>query len=114
MSSKPGNNPTPWPRSGLDYDAKTSHEAARLARRTAPEPFGDPLSGIVLVAERASASAQLVDALRRSLAAVKLDHAYVTWSSPDLLGALLSLEPGALVAVGPEAARAVDASRATR
>jgi hypothetical protein len=96
-----------------DYDAKTAHEAAHLAcnaNRAAPETFGDPLSGVVLVAERATASAQLVDALRRSLAAVRLDRAYVTWSSPDLLEALLSLEPGALVAVGPEAVRAIDAS----
>jgi hypothetical protein len=40
---------------------------------------------------------------------VNLDGAYVTWSSPDLLEEILSLEPGALVAVGPGAARAIDA-----
>jgi len=94
------------------YEAKTSHEAARLARRsgrTGLRPFGDPLSGVVLVAEEHAASDRLVEALRRSLAAVKLDEAYVTWSSPDLLEEILSLEPGALVAVGPVAARAIDA-----
>ena len=50
----------------------------------------------------------MVHALRRSLAAVKLDKAYVTWTHPDLLEELLSLEPSALVAVGPGAARAID------
>ncbi|MDQ3965791.1 MAG: hypothetical protein M3246_04955 [Actinomycetota bacterium] len=97
-----------------DYGAKTSYEAARLAR---PEhtgllqPFGDPLSGIVLIAEGATdeaASAPLTDALRRSLAAVELDRAYVTWYPPVLLEEILSLEPCALVAVGPGAARAID------
>jgi hypothetical protein len=92
------------------YGAKTSHETSRLARRIRrtgfPPPFGDPLSGVVLVAEPASARA--VDALQRSLAAVKLDDAYVTWPSSDLLEEILSVEPGALVAVGPTAARAID------
>jgi hypothetical protein len=96
-----------------DYGAKTSREAAQTARRTTrtgPEPFGDPLSGILLVAEPAAgaANARVVDALRRSLATVKLDEAYVTWIHSDLLEEILSLEPGALVAVGPAAARAID------
>jgi hypothetical protein len=39
---------------------------------------------------------------------VKLDEAYVTWIHSDLLEEILSLEPGALVAVGPAAARAID------
>lgn len=100
-----------------DYRVKTSREATRLARqaiRTGPEPFGDPLSGVVLVAEPtadAAASAdEVVDALRRSLAALKLDGTYVTWPHPSLLEEILSLEPGALVAVGPAAARAIDSS----
>jgi len=107
------------------YEAKISHETTQLARRMVraglPQPFGDPLSGVVLVVEppaRAKGaektSAKMVDALRRSLAAVKLEEAYyVTWSSPDLLNELLeellSLEPTVLVAVGPAAARAIDA-----
>jgi len=96
-----------------DYEAKISQEAALLARRSmrvGPEPFGDPLSGVLLVLERKVGvdNARLVDALCRSLAAVKLDRAYVTWSSPYLLEELLSLEPGALVVVGPAAARSID------
>ena len=96
-----------------DYGAKTLREAAQTARRatrTGPEPFGDPLSGILLVAEPAAgaANAGVADALRRSLATVKLDAAYVTWSHSDLLEEILSLEPGALVAVGTSAARAID------
>ncbi len=96
------------------YNAKISHEAARRARhalRAGLNPFGDPLSGVVLVAESPAeeAAVGMVHALRRSLAAVKLDGAYVTWSSsPSLLEEMLSLEPGALVAIGPAAARAID------
>ena len=97
-----------------DYEGKICHEATR--RLTHPErtgclePFGDPLSGIVLIAERAdeASSALLADALSRSLAAVKLDAAYVIWYPPILLEDLLSLEPSALVAVGPDVARAID------
>lgn len=102
-----------------DYEAKISHETARLARgasRIGPEHFGDPLSGVVFVAEPATGenagantNARVVDALRRSIAAVRLDRAYVTWPHPDLLEEMLSLEPSALVAVGPGAARAIDA-----
>ena len=98
-----------------DYGAKVMHEAGasrRPARPDLPYPSGDPLSGIVLVAEPApsnGASARLADALRRSLSAVGLDDAYVTWSpSGALREELLSLEPTILVAVGPGAARAVD------
>jgi hypothetical protein len=105
-----------------DYEAKISQETTRLARQaaqaapTGPSPFGDPLSGITLVTERVTeegteeteASMTMTDALRRSLAAVKLDRAYVTWTHPDLLEELLSLEPSALVAVGPGVARAID------
>ncbi|CAA9424859.1 MAG: hypothetical protein AVDCRST_MAG78-1286 [uncultured Rubrobacteraceae bacterium] len=102
------------PSATRDYEAKTSHEAARLARRVAragtPQPFGDPLSGIVLVAKPTGgpADARMVDALRRSLAAVKLDRAYVAWSHPNLLEEILSLEPIALVPLGPAAAHAID------
>ncbi len=104
------------PHAANAYEAKTSHEAAQLARRLKyaglPQPFGNPLSGIVLVAESSAGteSAKMVEALRRSLVAVKLDEAYVTWSSPDLLEEIISLEPAVLVAVGPTAARAIDAS----
>ena len=100
------------PHAANAYEAKTSHEVGRLARRSKYAglgPFGDPLSGVVLVAESPAepVGPRMADALRRSLAAVKLDGAYVTWSSPNLLEEILSLEPAALVAVGP-AVRAID------
>ena len=99
-----------------EYRAKIQHETEAATRRAArtdrPYPSGDPLSGIVLVATPApttAGSARLADALRRSLAALGLDDAYVTWSGPDALGEeLLSLEPAVLVAVGPGAAATVD------
>jgi len=99
------------PTSAREYAAKTSHEVSGLARRrkyNGPEPFGDPLSGIVLIAEPPTVEAgRTVDALRRSLAAVKLDLAYVTWAPPSL-EEILALEPTVLVAVGPAAARSID------
>ena len=104
------------PHAASAYEAKVSQEAGQLARRSKhaklPQPFGDPLSGIMLVIESSGgpAEAEIVEALRLSLATVKLDRAYVTWSSPNLLEEILSLEPGALVAVGPTSARAIDAS----
>ena len=107
-------NDFPHHAAARDYEAKTSHETARLANQAAraglPQPFGDPLSGVVLVAEPAAEpeGARMVDALRRSLAAVKLDRVYVTWSHPDLPEEILSLEPDALVAVGPTAALIID------
>ena len=110
----PENNPPPSTATS-EYEAKIAYEATRLARRAThaglPQPFGDPTSGIVLVAEpdTEATNAATVDALQRSLAAVKLDQAYVTWSHPNLLSQeMLSLEPAALVAVGPAVARAID------
>src|SRR5215207_8300006 len=74
-----------------DYADKVSREAAKTARRAdlsgVPRPLGDPLSGIVLVAEPpsdAGASARITDALRRSLAAVDLEDAYVVWPAAAL------------------------------
>ncbi len=100
--------------SAREYAAKTSHEVSRLAqhrRHSGPEPFGDPLSGVVLIAEPPAVEAsRTVEALRRSLVAVKLDRAYVTWA-PTSLEEILALEPTALVAVGPAAARSVDSLR---
>lgn len=100
-----------------DYEAKISSEISQLARRTdrpGPPPFGDPLSGIILVAEPAperdtETNTRMADALHRSLSTLKLDRAYVTWTHPYLLEEVLSLEPSALVAVGPDAASAIDA-----
>jgi len=102
-----------WSPAASEYEAKISHEATQLARRgehAGPVPFGDTHSGIVFVAEKTAGttSARMVDALRSSLAAVKLERAYVTWPHPDLLEEILSLEPGALVAIGPGAAHTID------
>ena len=121
-SRKRSPNPPRQPREGdvlraaEDYGAKVAHEAEEASRRSSrsdlPYPSGDPLSGIVLVAQPAPSTAgcaRLADALRRSLGAVGLDAAYVTWSPSDpLREELLSLEPTLLVAVGPDAARTVD------
>ena len=98
-----------------DYRAKTAHEAARIARRLKgavhPAPLGDPASGVVVVVEQ-PAGPRAVEALRRSLDSVGLLEAYVTWTYTGLLmEELLSIEPHALVAVGPGAVRELDALR---
>ena len=58
------------------------------------------------------AGPRAVEALRRSLDSVGLLEAYVTWTYTGLLmEELLSIEPHALVAVGPGAVRELDALR---
>lgn len=115
--TKPGSPPRKNPprrtrRAADDYRAKTDRETTldsrRAKRETTPEPFGDPSSGVVLVADPSATSARAADALRLSLAAVGLEGAYVVWPTADLLTILLSTEPSVLAAVGPDAARAVD------
>lgn len=96
-----------------EYRAKASHEAALTARATKEAghaaPLGDPSSGIVLVVEQ-PVGPRVLDALSRSLQAVGLPDAYVTYEDTGLLlREILSAEPSALVAVGPGAAREVDA-----
>lgn len=97
-----------------DHEAKISHEADRLAQRAEraglPRPFGNALSGVLLVVEGAENAyhTRLVEALRRSLAAVYLEDAYVTWPSPNLFEEILAFEPAGLVAVGPRAVQAID------
>lgn len=97
-----------------DYRAKTSGEAARAARHAkhsgAPDPFGDPASGVLLVADSSATGPRATRALRLSLAAVGLDNAYVVWPDANLLETLLSAEPSALVALGPDASRSIDAT----
>ncbi len=95
-----------------DYQAKTAHEASRIARRLKkaglPEPLGDPNSGILLVVE-GPAGPRLLEALRRSLEFVDLSDAYITWSSTGLLPQqILATEPAALISIGPQAAREID------
>jgi len=96
-----------------DYEAKVSHEASLIARRMKkeghPAPLGDPASGILLVVEQ-PLGPRVVDALSRSLETVGLPDASVTWAGTGLLAEeILSAEPAALVAVGPGAAREIDA-----
>jgi hypothetical protein len=74
-----------------------------------PAPRGDPASGVVLLVEQ-PVGPRLLQALDRSLKTVGLPEAYVTYASTGLLyQELLNTEPHALVAVGPGAAREIDA-----
>lgn len=96
-----------------DYRAKVAHEISRISRRMKesghPVPLGDPTSGIVLVVEQ-PVGPRVLKALESSLKTVGLPDAYVTYASTGLLAQeILATEPHALVAVGPEAAREIDA-----
>ncbi len=104
--------PTKTRDAASDYQAKTTHEVARICRLIKqaglPEPLGDPSYGIVLAVEP-PVGPRLIQALARSLETVNLSQAYVTWSgSGHLLEELLAFEPAALVAVGPEASQTID------
>jgi hypothetical protein len=96
-----------------DYRAKVAHEISHLSRLMKkaghPAPLGDPASGVVLVVEQ-PVSPRVLQALDRSLKSVGLPQAYVTYASTGLLAQeLLAAEPHTLVAVGPGAAREIDA-----
>ena len=96
-----------------DYRAKITHEAELLSRRAKkvglPKPLGDPSCGVMLAVEP-PVGPRLVDALERSLRAVGLPDAYVTWTeSGRILDEVVAFEPDALVALGPDAARTLDA-----
>jgi hypothetical protein len=97
-----------------EYRAKTSHELSRLSRLIKksghPDPLGDPASGILLVVEQ-PVGPRILQALESSLRTVGLQGAYVTYASTGLLAQeILAAEPHALVAVGPGAARDIDAT----
>jgi hypothetical protein len=73
-----------------------------------PAPLGDPSSGVVLVIEQ-PVGPRILQALARSLKTVGLPETYVTYTSTGLLAEeILAVEPHALVAVGPTAAREID------
>jgi hypothetical protein len=96
-----------------DYRAKVAHEISRISRRMKesghPAPLGDPTSGVVLVVEQ-PVGPRVLQALDRSLKAVELPEAYVTYASTGLLAQeILAVEPHALVAVGPGAVHEIDA-----
>ena len=96
-----------------DYRAKAAHEISDLSRLMKesghPAPLGDPASGVVLVVEQ-PVGPRTLQALQRSLQTIGLQEAYVTYASTGLLAQeILAAEPQALVAVGPGAARDIDA-----
>ena len=102
----------PRPAAG-EYRAKVAHELSRLSRLIKesghPAPFGDPASGVMLVVEQ-PIGPRILQALKRSLKTVGLPEAYVTYASTGLLAQeIFAAEPHALVAVGPGAARDIDA-----
>ena len=102
----------PRPAAG-EYRAKVAHEFSHLSRLIKqaghPAPLGDPASGVVLVVEQ-PIGPRVLQALERSLQTVGLREAYVTYASTGLLAQeILAAEPHALVAVGPGAARDIDA-----
>jgi hypothetical protein len=95
-----------------DYREKTAYEISRLAKRMKeqghPAPLGDPASGVVLVVEQ-PIGPRVLNALQRSLGAVGLPEAYVTYESTGLLAnEIMATEPQALVAIGPGAVRDID------
>jgi hypothetical protein len=95
-----------------DYREKTAYEISRLAKRMKeqghPAPLGDPASGVVLVLEQ-PVGPRVLDAVQRSLGAVGLPEAYVTYESTGLLAnEMMATEPQALVAIGPGAVRDID------
>jgi hypothetical protein len=96
-----------------DYREKTAYEISRLAKRIKeqghPAPLGDPTSGVVLVVEQ-PVGPRVLEALRRSLDAVGLPQAYVTYEETGSLAQeILATQPQVLVAIGPGAARDIDA-----
>ena len=95
-----------------EYRAKANHEAAGISRRLKnlgyPPPLGELSFGVVLVLEP-PAGPRLVEAIRKSLEAVNLTGAYVTWSPAELLAEeLLTANPSTLAAAGPRAAHEID------
>jgi hypothetical protein len=104
----------PQPRDAAsDYRAKVAHEISHLSRLMKeaghPAPLGDPASGVVLVVEQ-PVGPRALQALDRSLKTLDLSEAYVTYTSTGLLAQeILAAEPRALAAVGPGAAREIDA-----
>jgi hypothetical protein len=95
-----------------DYREKTAYEISRLSRKMKedgyPAPLGDPTSGTMLVLEQ-PVGPRILDALKRSLHAVGLPDAYVTYESTGLLAQEIpATQPQALVAIGPGAARDID------
>ena len=95
-----------------DYREKTAYEISHISRSMKeaghPAPLGDPASGVVLVVEQ-PVGPRTLDALERSLHAVGLPDAYVTYESTGLLAReIQATEPHALIAIGAGATRDID------
>jgi len=111
---RPAGRKTRQPRAAAgDYRDKTAYEISRLSSRMKgeghPAPLGDPTSGVVLVLEQPYGPRTL-EALKRSLQAVGLQEAYITYESTGLLAQeIQATEPQVLVALGAGAARDIDA-----
>lgn len=95
-----------------DYRGKITHGMHRIFQRMKenghPKPLGDPASGVMLVVEQ-PVGPRVLEALKRSLQAVGLPEAYVTYASTGFLEQeLLATEPHVLVAIGARAARDID------
>lgn len=96
-----------------DYREKSAYEISHLAKEMKdhgyPSPLGDPTSGIMLVLEQ-PVGPRAIEALQRSLHAVGLPEAYVTFESTGLLAReIMAAQPQVLVAIGPGAAHDIDA-----
>jgi hypothetical protein len=96
-----------------EYREKSAYEISRLTKEIKeqgyPAPLGDPASGIMFVLEQPVGPRPL-EALQRSLHAVGLPEAYVTYESTGLLAReILATQPQVLVAIGQGAARDIDA-----
>lgn len=96
-----------------DYREKSAYEISHLSKEMKEQgylsPLGDPASGIMLVLEQPIGPRPL-EALKRSLHAVGLPEAYVTYEATGLLAReILAVQPQVLVAIGPGAARDIDA-----
>lgn len=95
-----------------EYRKKARQEASEIARDLResghPKPMGDAASGILVLVEQ-PVGPRVMEALEKSLSAVHLAEAYVTWSSTGLLlREILAIQPSALVSLGPGAAKDID------
>lgn len=92
-----------------DYRAKVSRELLPGGESGVGDslPAGDPASGVLLVLEPPETPAVL-DALRRSLESVGHPGARVVPAGGRLLEEILSGGPAAIVAIGSDAAHALD------
>jgi len=111
---RPAGRKTSQPRDAAgDYREKTAYEISRLSKRMKerghPAPLGEPTSGVMLVLEQ-PVGPRVLEALSRSLQAVGLPQAYVTYESTGLLEEeIRTTDPNVLAAIGAGAAREIDA-----